>query len=101
MPPVRIILRGCRRWCGTGPKRPISGCSARGFLPGFAYQCGVAVAGRVASIEAVFAARFSYASAMALTAAAVFTLAAVLVALGNERRAHEFGLMPPHDAYRP
>ncbi len=66
--------------------------SVRGFLPGFAYQCGVAVAGTVAYIEAVFAARFSYASAMALTAATVFTLAAIVVSAGNERHAHEFGL---------
>jgi SHS family lactate transporter-like MFS transporter len=65
--------------------------SVRGFLPGFAYQCGVAVAGTVAYIEAVFAARFSYASAMALTALTVFSLAAVVVALGAERHAHEFG----------
>jgi SHS family lactate transporter-like MFS transporter len=68
--------------------------SVRGFLPGFAYQCGVAVAGTVAYIEAVFAARFSYASAMALTAATVFILAAIAVSLGNERHAHEFGLSP-------
>ncbi len=46
----------------------------RGFLPGFAYQCGVLIAGTVAYIEAVFAERFSYASAMALTAVTVFTL---------------------------
>ena len=29
--------------------------SVRGFLPGFAYQCGVALAGMVAFIETVFA----------------------------------------------
>ena len=29
--------------------------SVRGFLPGFAYQCGVLIAGTVAYIEAVFA----------------------------------------------
>jgi SHS family lactate transporter-like MFS transporter len=67
--------------------------SVRGFLPGFAYQCGVAVAGTVAYIEAVFAARFSYASAMALTALTVFTLAAIVVSLGSERHAHEFGIV--------
>jgi SHS family lactate transporter-like MFS transporter len=65
--------------------------SVRGFLPGFAYQCGVAVAGSVAYIEAVFAARFSYASAMALTAVTVFSLAAIVVALGREKHAAEFG----------
>jgi MFS transporter, SHS family, lactate transporter len=65
--------------------------SVRGFLPGFAYQCGVAVAGTVVYIEAVFAARFSYATAMALTAATVFSLAAIVVALGREKHAIEFG----------
>ena len=40
--------------------------SVRGFLPGFAYQCGVLIAGTVAYIEAVFAAQFSYANAMAM-----------------------------------
>ena len=39
--------------------------SVRGFLPGFAYQCGVLLAGSVAYIEAVFARRTSYANAMA------------------------------------
>ena len=65
--------------------------SVRGFLPGFAYQCGVLIAGSIAYIEAVFAVRFSYASAMALTALTVFTLAAVVVGLGRERHAVQFG----------
>jgi SHS family lactate transporter-like MFS transporter len=51
----------------------------RGFLPGFAYQCGVLLAGSVAYVEAVFAQRTSYANAMALTALTVFLLAAVVV----------------------
>jgi len=65
--------------------------SVRGFLPGFAYQCGVLIAGSVAYIEAVFAVRFSYASAMALTALTVFTLACVVIGLGRERHGVEFG----------
>jgi SHS family lactate transporter-like MFS transporter len=65
--------------------------SVRGFLPGFAYQCGVLIAGTVAYIEAVFAARFSYAGAMALTAVTVFTLAAIVVSLGRERHGVQFG----------
>src|SRR5262249_36518889 len=40
----------------------------RGFLPGFAYQCGVMFASGVTYIEAVFAERVSYATSMALTA---------------------------------
>jgi MFS transporter, SHS family, lactate transporter len=67
--------------------------SVRGFLPGFAYQCGVLIAGTVAYIEALFAARFSYASAMALTALTVFTLAAVVISLGREKHAIEFGVV--------
>jgi SHS family lactate transporter-like MFS transporter len=65
--------------------------AVRGFLPGFAYQCGVLLAGSVAYIEAVFARRTSYANAMALTAVTVFSLGAVVVALGRERRGATFG----------
>jgi SHS family lactate transporter-like MFS transporter len=65
--------------------------SVRGFLPGFAYQCGVLVAGSVVYIEAVFAARFSYTWAMACTAATVFIGGAIIAALGPERRGVVYG----------
>jgi SHS family lactate transporter-like MFS transporter len=65
--------------------------SVRGFLPGFAYQCGVLIAGTIAYIEAVLAARTSYSRAMALTALIVFSVAAVITALGRERRGITFG----------
>jgi len=65
--------------------------SVRGFLPGFAYQCGVLIAGSVAYIEAVFAERMSYAAAMAMTAVAVFAFAAVMASIGRERRGEAFG----------
>jgi SHS family lactate transporter-like MFS transporter len=65
--------------------------SVRGFLPGFAYQCGVLVAGSVAYIEALFAERMSYAMAMSATAATVFTGAIVMTALGREKRGIHFG----------
>jgi SHS family lactate transporter-like MFS transporter len=65
--------------------------SVRGFLPGFAYQCGVAVAGSVAYIEAVFADRMTYAHAMALTAVTVFSLGAIAAWVGRERHRVEFG----------
>jgi SHS family lactate transporter-like MFS transporter len=65
--------------------------SVRGFLPGFAYQCGVLIAGSVAYIEAVFAERTTYARAMALVAFTVFTIAAVVAGLGRERRGITFG----------
>jgi SHS family lactate transporter-like MFS transporter len=63
----------------------------RGFLPGFAYQCGVLLAGSVATIEAVLANRFTYASAMAMTAAIVFAGAAIMTALGHEKKGIHFG----------
>jgi MFS transporter, SHS family, lactate transporter len=65
--------------------------SVRGFLPGFAYQCGVALAGTVAVIEALFAERTSYAVAMSLTAVTVFSLAALVAWLGREKRGIVFG----------
>ena len=65
--------------------------SVRGFLPGFAYQCGVAVAGTVAYIEAVFADRMTYANAMAMTAVTVFILGAIAAFAGRERHGVAFG----------
>ena len=69
----------------------LSSDSVRGFLPGFAYQCGVLLAGSVAYIEAVFAQRMSYANAMAVTALTVFTFAIVATAMGRERGGIRFG----------
>jgi SHS family lactate transporter-like MFS transporter len=65
--------------------------SVRGFLPGFAYQCGVLLAGSVAYLEALLASHLSYATAMAVTAVTVFSIGVVVIVLGPERRAKEFG----------
>jgi SHS family lactate transporter-like MFS transporter len=65
--------------------------SVRGFLPGFAYQCGMAVSGIVAYIEAAFADRMSYAHAMAMTGVTVFLLAAVATWFGREKHGVAFG----------
>src|SRR6266852_3926797 len=65
--------------------------SVRGFLPGFAYQCGVALAGLVAFVQAVFAARTSYPTTMALTTLTVLLGAVVITALGREKRGIQFG----------
>ena len=62
----------------------------RGFLPGFAYQCGALLAGSVGTFEALLAERMSYATAMAATAATVFTLTIVLALLGPEKRGIHF-----------
>ena len=68
--------------------------SVRGFLPGFAYQCGVLLAGSVAYFEAVLARHLNYATAMALTALTVFVVGVIVIALGPERRGAAFGATP-------
>jgi SHS family lactate transporter-like MFS transporter len=69
--------------------------AVRGFLPGFAYQCGVALAGSIGWLEARFAERLDYAWAMALTAASVFLAGAIAARLGPERRGVAFGRGAP------
>jgi SHS family lactate transporter-like MFS transporter len=66
----------------------------RGFLPGFAYQCGVLVAGSVGYLEAAFAEHVSYATAMALTAGCICAGAAIVAVLGPEHKGVEFGTVP-------
>jgi SHS family lactate transporter-like MFS transporter len=65
--------------------------NVRGFLPGFAYQCGVLVAGSIAYLQAAAAVGRTYAVAMAITAGAVFAVCAVVAALGPERRGIVYG----------
>ncbi|HZQ50693.1 MAG TPA: MFS transporter [Bryobacteraceae bacterium] len=62
----------------------------RGFLPGFAYQCGVLLAGSVGALESAFAQHMSYATAMASVAAVVFAATAIIAALGREKRGIDF-----------
>ena len=69
--------------------------SVRGFLPGFAYQCGVMLASYVTYIEAVFAERTTYANSMALTAVTVFVGGALAAWFGRERRGTLFGEPAP------
>jgi SHS family lactate transporter-like MFS transporter len=65
--------------------------SVRGFLPGFAYQCGVLLSSSVVWIQAIYAERTSYATAMACTAVTVFAGACIMTALGREKRGAVFG----------
>jgi MFS transporter, SHS family, lactate transporter len=65
--------------------------SVRALLPGFAYQSAGVIASSVVYIEAVYAQKTSYATAMALTAISVFFLASIMAALGRERRGQTFG----------
>ncbi len=62
----------------------------RGFLPGFAYQCGVLLAGSVGTLEAIFAEHMSYATAMAITAATVFVLTSFVAGVGPEKKGIDF-----------
>ncbi len=64
--------------------------SVRGFLPGFAYQCGVLIAGTVVYIEPLIAEHTTYANAMALTAVLVFSGGAFATWIGRERRGWTF-----------
>ena len=65
--------------------------SVRGFLPGFAYQCGVLIASSVGYLEALIAARTSYAHSMAIVAVTVFSVAAIIAWAGRERHRVIFG----------
>jgi SHS family lactate transporter-like MFS transporter len=65
--------------------------SVRALLPGFAYQSAGVIASSVVYIEAIYAQRTSYATAMALTAVSVFVLASIMAAVGRERRGQTFG----------
>ena len=63
----------------------------RGFMPGFAYQCGILLAGTITYLQALFGSATSYSNAMALTAVAVFASTAVVVSFGPEKRGVVFG----------
>jgi SHS family lactate transporter-like MFS transporter len=65
--------------------------SVRGFLPGFAYQCGVMIAGTIGTLQAMAARHMSYATAMAISAALVFAFAAIVAGLGPERKGRVYG----------
>jgi SHS family lactate transporter-like MFS transporter len=68
--------------------------SVRGFLPGFAYQCGVLIASSIGTLEAMIADHMTYAWAMAATAATVFVLGAIVAAMGKERLGVAYGDTP-------
>jgi SHS family lactate transporter-like MFS transporter len=65
--------------------------SVRALLPGFAYQSAGIIASSAPYIEAAYAQKTSYATAMALVAVTVFILACVMVLLGGERHGRKFG----------
>jgi MFS transporter, SHS family, lactate transporter len=63
----------------------------RGFLPGFAYQCGNLIAASIGWLEARLAPQFGYPAVMATCAAAIFIAAIFVTAFGPERRGIVFG----------
>jgi SHS family lactate transporter-like MFS transporter len=64
----------------------LSSNAVRGFLPGFAYQCGVLLAGNIAHIEAQLSKTSSYSIAMAMVAFAAFCAGALVIVVGPERK---------------
>lgn len=72
--------------------------SVRGFLPGFAYQCGVLIASSIAFLEALLAAHTSYATSMALVAFIVCAGGMLAAGLGWERHGVAFGADQPDRA---
>jgi SHS family lactate transporter-like MFS transporter len=70
----------------------LSPAESRGFLPGFAYQCGVLIAASAPFIEARMTHHLSYAQSMGLFAASVFVIATIVIAAGPE--AHRVSFVP-------
>ena len=65
--------------------------NARGFLPGFAYQCGVLIAAPINYIAPTLGEHIGVTPAMAILAAIIFTGAGLVTALGRERKGVTFG----------
>jgi SHS family lactate transporter-like MFS transporter len=63
----------------------------RGFLPGFAYQCGVLLAANSAHFQSHLAMSRGYATTMGMMALAIFGIGVVVILCGPERRAAQFG----------
>ena len=62
----------------------------RGFLPGFAYQCGNFIAASIAAVQSALARQYPYSWVMAVSAATIFLFIAA-TALGRENHGVEFG----------
>ena len=65
--------------------------SVRALLPGVAYQAAGFIASFCPYIEATYAKKTSYSTALALTAIIVFVLASLMAWLGRERHGQRFG----------
>jgi MFS transporter, SHS family, lactate transporter len=65
--------------------------SVRALLPGFAYQSAGVIASSSVYIEAMYARKTSYGTALALTAIVVFVVASFMAWIGKERHGQRFG----------
>ncbi len=65
--------------------------SIRGFMPGFAYQCGNLLASYVVVFEAGLAQNWGYTRAMMIAATVIFCAAIVVTYLGREKHGVIFG----------
>ncbi|HKV05187.1 MAG TPA: MFS transporter [Candidatus Acidoferrales bacterium] len=69
----------------------LSPTASRGFLPGFAYQCGVVIAASSSYIEQRMTSHYSYAQSMGAFAAAAFVIGIAVIAAGPEAHRVSFG----------
>lgn len=72
----------------------LSPAHLRGFLPGFAYQVGMLLAGIVPYLETVLGEHFSYAQSMGGFASAAFIVGAIVIGLGPEAHGVSFRKAP-------
>ena len=63
----------------------------RGFLPGFGYQCAVAIAGSISLLQSVLKKHMSFVDAMSSTALITFVVAAIIIPMFREKRGIVFG----------
>ena len=68
--------------------------NVRGFLPGFAYQCGVLIASSVDWIQPTLTEHFGRPTAMANMALVIFAFAGIMVTIGREKKGITFGQEP-------
>lgn len=69
----------------------------RGFLPGFAYQCGVLLAANSAHFQSQLAKQMGYSATMGMMALAIFCVGVIVIMCGPERRAAQFGTTSTSD----
>jgi len=72
----------------------LSPAQTRGFLPGFAYQVGMCLAGAVTYLESIAGEHFSYATAMGVVACVALVAGIIVIAAGPEAHGIDFRKSP-------